>query len=239
MARSQQAHKKLCNVQAMLPAACLFDLDGLLIDTEPLHGQAWRQAASQFGIQLSTEQLFQLRGRRRQNCAEQVLSWIVDHGCQQSPMPTTDNLLAVQQPLARRLLPMARAMPGAADLLANCRQLQLAMALVTSSGREAVALKSADHPWLEILELRVYGDDPELKLGKPYPDPYLLAARRLGVNPRDCWAFEDSPAGVKSAMAAGCKVHVLAPPELDLVERERLYGNPWRFLDSLQQVSFD
>ena len=222
----------------MLPAACLFDLDGLLIDTEPLHGLAWRQAAAQFGIELGDDQLFQLRGRRRQNCAEQVLSWIVDNGCQQSLMPTTDKLLAVQQPLARRLLPLARAMPGAADLLASCRQLQLAMALVTSSGTEAVALKSAAHPWLELLELRVYGDDPELMLGKPSPDPYLLAARRLGVDPSDCWAFEDSPAGVKSAMAAGCKVHVLAPPNLDMAERERLYGVPWRFLDSLQQISF-
>jgi HAD superfamily hydrolase (TIGR01509 family) len=154
-------------------------------------------------------------------------------------MPTIDKLLAVQQPLARRLLPMARAMPGAAELLANCRQLQLAMALVTSSGTDAVALKSAAHPWLELLELRIYGDDPELMLGKPYPDPYLLAARRLGVDPRDCWAFEDSPAGVKSAMAAGCKVPVLAPPVVDLSERERLYGAPWRFLDSLRQVSFD
>jgi pseudouridine-5'-monophosphatase len=223
----------------MLPAACLFDLDGLLIDTEPLHGLAWRQAAAQFGIELGDDQLFQLRGRRRQNCAEQVLSWIVDNGCQQSLMPTTDKLLAVQQPLARRLLPLARAMPGAADLLASCRQLQLAMALVTSSGTEAVALKSAAHPWLELLELRVYGDDPELMLGKPSPDPYLLAARRLGVDPSDCWAFEDSPAGVKSAMAAGCKVHVLAPPNLDMAERERLYGVPWRFLDSLQQISFN
>jgi pseudouridine-5'-monophosphatase len=227
----------------MLPAACLFDLDGLLIDTEPLHGQAWRQAAAQFGIQLSDEQLIQLRGRRRQNCAEKVLSWITAQNCSPSGSfshpPTAEQLLTVRQPLARQLLPKARAIMGAPELLERCRQLKLAMALVTSSGAEAVALKAAPHPWLELLELRVYGDDPELMLGKPYPDPYLLAARRLGVDPSDCWAFEDSPAGAQSAMAAGCRVHVLAPPNIGEAERERLFGKPWRFLTSLQQVTFD
>ncbi|MGB5239460.1 MAG: HAD hydrolase-like protein, partial [Prochlorococcaceae cyanobacterium] len=47
------------------PAACLFDLDGLLLDTEPLHGRAWRQAAREFGLELSDQQLLALRGRRR------------------------------------------------------------------------------------------------------------------------------------------------------------------------------
>ncbi|MGL6134934.1 MAG: HAD-IA family hydrolase, partial [Prochlorococcaceae cyanobacterium] len=52
-------------------------------------------------------------------------------------------------------------------------------------------------------------DDPELESGKPAPDPFLLAARRLGVEPRCCWAFEDSLAGAAAAAAAGCQVVVL------------------------------
>jgi len=56
--------------------------------------------------------------------------------------------------------------------------------------------------------------------GKPHPEPYLLAAERLGVDPRDCVAIEDSPTGVRSALAAGCRVlgvpHVVAiPSDLD------------------------
>jgi len=57
------------------PTAFLFDLDGLLLDTEPIHGRAWSTAARHFGTELSDAQLLSLRGRRRQDCAEQVDRW--------------------------------------------------------------------------------------------------------------------------------------------------------------------
>ena len=58
------------------PIACLFDLDGLLLDTEPLHARAWQEAAEHFGCRLSPEQLLGLRGRRRPDCAAQVIHWM-------------------------------------------------------------------------------------------------------------------------------------------------------------------
>lgn len=189
------------------PAACLFDLDGLLLDTEPLHGRAWREAARHFGVELAHEQLLALRGRRRHDNAHEVRRWIK---AGEGQSPTSEELLAVQQPIARQLLPQASAIDGAAELLTRCRELAIPMALVTSSSREAVARKAAPHPWLELIELRVHGDDPELGQGKPAPDGFLLAARRLGVPAGDCWAFEDSPAGARAALEAGCRVYVLA-----------------------------
>jgi pseudouridine-5'-monophosphatase len=95
-----------------------------------------------------------------------------------------------------------------------------------------VARKAAPHPWLELIELRVHGDDPELRQGKPAPDGYLLAARRLGVAAGDCWAFEDSPAGARAALAAGCRVHVLVPTEMPL----GAYPQNVTLLSSLEQV---
>ena len=93
-----------------LPAACLFDLDGLLLDTEPLHSRGWSEAASHFGAQLSNDQLLQLKGRRRLDCASLVSSWL--------PRPVeSDDLLAVQQPIVRALLPNAKAMPFAQELV--------------------------------------------------------------------------------------------------------------------------
>ncbi len=192
------------------PAACLFDLDGLLLDTEPLHSQAWQEAADHFGLTLSQDQLLALRGRRRLDCAEQVRQWL--RSCALPP-PTVEALLQVRQPIAEALLPGALPMPGARPLLDALTRLAVPMAMVTSSSRAAVALKAAPHPWLAVLAQRVHGDDPELAAGKPAPDPYLLAARRLGVEPQRCWAFEDSLAGVHSATAAGCLVHVLLPSE--------------------------
>lgn len=192
------------------PAACLFDLDGLLLDTEPLHGRAWREAAAHFGAQLAEEHLQQLRGRRRHDCAEQVLRWIAEAGGRCS---STAALLAVRQPIAERLLAQAPAMAGAEALIRRCHQRRWPMALATSSAREAVALKAAPHPWLALITTRVHGDDPELAAGKPAPDVFLLAARRLRVDPRQCWAFEDSAAGAQAALAAGCRVFLLGLAE--------------------------
>ena len=219
-----------------VPAACLFDLDGLLLDTEPCHGQAWREAAAHFGVHLDEGRLLQLRGRRRLENAEQVCAWIAERGV--SP-PSIASLLAVQQPISRSLLPHATAMEGARELLRQCTERSVPMALVTSSSHASLALKTASHPWLEAIQVRILGDDPALAAGKPEPDPFLLAAERLGVAPQACWAFEDSPAGARSAAAAGCRVHVLLPPGLSEGERERLYPGDWIFLESLLQLRFE
>lgn len=184
------------------PAACLFDLDGLLLNTEPLHGHAWAEAAAHFGGHLRDEDLLQLRGRRRQDCAQQVDDWL----------PTsvgTEALLEVQQPIVKRLLPKAEAMPAAENLIRFCHGENIPMALVTSSGEESVSIKSGPHPWLALIDIRVHGDDPALSAGKPDPAPFLLAARRLEVDPQKCWALEDSRAGTAAASAAGCRVWVL------------------------------
>jgi HAD superfamily hydrolase (TIGR01509 family) len=211
------------------PAACLFDLDGLLLDTEPLHARAWRQAAQAFGTQLQERQLLQLRGRRRHDCADQVLAWIRADGHHCS---SREELLAVRQPIAERYLPLAAPMPGAETLVRRCQALAVPMALATSSSRSAVELKLAPHPWLALIGTRVHGDDPGLRAGKPAPDVFLLAAERLGVDPRCCWAFEDSPAGAQAAAAAGCRVFVLRSEATTAAS----FPTGAMLLDSLQQV---
>ncbi|MEB3166635.1 MAG: HAD family phosphatase [Cyanobacteriota bacterium] len=216
------------------PAACLFDLDGLLLDTEPLHARAWREAAAHFGCALRSDQLLQLRGRRRCECTEQVIAWIA--AAQPAMPPTPAALLAVRQPIAEALLVQAQPMPGAAALIRRCQELAIPMALATSSSRAAVALKAEPHPWLGAIQTRVHGDDPELRAGKPAPDVFLLAASRLGVNPTACWAFEDSPAGARAAWQAGCRVLVVAPPEFTEPERLALYPQAHQLLNSLQEV---
>ena len=220
----------------VLPAACLFDLDGLLLDTEPLHGRAWREAAARFARPLSDSELLELRGRRRGENGERVRQWIAEAG---APPPSVEELLAVQQPIARRLLGEARAMPGAAELVASCGRLGVPKARVTSSSSASLAVKCGGHPWLAGMDEVILGDDPELGAGKPAPDPFLLAARRLGVAARDCWAFEDSPAGARSAAAAGCRVHVLLPAELGREEVRQLYDQEWVFLSSLREVKLE
>jgi HAD superfamily hydrolase (TIGR01509 family) len=214
------------------PAACLFDLDGLLLDTEPAHAHAWQEAARRFGRPLAQDELLALRGRRRLDCAAQVRRWIAAAG---GPQLSDEELLAVRQPIAEALLARSPAMPGAEALVRRCLKLGIPMALATSSSRPAVEIKVAPHPWMALITERVYGDDPELDSGKPDPDPFLLAARRLGVAPGACWAFEDSMAGVAAALAAGCLVHVLLPPGVGC----EAYPDGVRCLSSLEDVRLD
>ena len=188
-----------------MPEAFLFDLDGVLLDTEPLHAIAWRQAASHFGSDLSDSQLGQLQGKRRLENARQVCSWI-------SQPISPEQLLAVRQPIASALMASAPAMPGAESLVRYIHSLNLPMALVTSSERASMLLKISRHSWVKLLRLQVCGDDHALKAGKPAPDPYQLGALKLHVKPQDCWAIEDSDAGCQSAAAAGCVVWRLLQP---------------------------
>ncbi len=170
-----------------------------MIDTEPLHARAWQQAALHFGTDMESNQLIQLQGRRRLDNAKLVCSWI------EQPI-TPDQLLAVRQPIAEQLLPEAKAMEGAESLVRTAERLGIATALVTSSARASVRHKTSNHPWVNRLQLMVCGDDPDLKAGKPAPDPFRLGADRLKVKAEECWAFEDSRAGCESALAAGCFV---------------------------------
>ena len=184
------------------PQACLFDLDGVLLDTESLHSQAWSEAARNFGAKLTTKQLMLLKGRRRQDCLEKLIDWI-DH-----PVPI-ERLRSVHRPISMNLLKEAKPMPGAEKLIEWCFYNNLPMALVTSSSSESVAFKCHPHPWLNKIKVRVLGDDKNLLSGKPSPDPYLLAAQKLGVKTKLCWAIEDSQSGCKSALDAKCKVWLL------------------------------
>ena len=187
------------NQPSAVPQACLFDLDGLLLDTEPLHARAWSEAADHFGTQLTAAQLLRLQGRRRLDNANRVCSWL-------NADVTPDQLLMVRQPIAVKLLPFAPAIDGAEALLSSAQRSNIPIALVTSSDKPSVMNKITHHPWLGPWITMVCGDDPELKAGKPEADPYLLAAKRLNVQPEHCWAFEDSEAGTLSALTAGCIV---------------------------------
>ena len=102
-----------------------------------------------------------------------------------------------------------------------------------SNGNTSTREVSISVPWLEAIQERVHGDDPELKRGKPHPDVFQLAAQRLGVNCADSWAFEDSPAGAEAALAAGCRVLVVPAPGAD---RQRYPREGLQMLTSLVDV---
>ena len=197
------------------PKAFLFDLDGVLIDSEPLHGQAWKETASLYHLNLTQSQLNLLRGRRRVDCAQEIIKLIPS-------VVKIDELLNLHKPISRRLILSAQAMSGSESLIKWCHKNNIPMALVTSSSSESLQIKTARHKWMNLFSIKILGDDKSLLKGKPAPDPYLLAAEKLNKDPHECWAVEDSISGVSSALNAGCYVLFLKEKGEKLTEKDFL-----------------
>ena len=134
------------------PEAILFDLDGVLLDTEPLLANAWSETAKEYNHSLSIDKLLELKGRRRIDCAKKVLKWIN----KESPL---EELLIIQKLKVDKVLTKAKPFKGAIELINFCINTNLPIALVTSSSSESFKIKSSVNPWLNLFKTKVLGDD--------------------------------------------------------------------------------
>ncbi|ABM72765.1 Predicted phosphatase/phosphohexomutase [Prochlorococcus marinus str. MIT 9515] len=181
------------------PEAILFDLDGVLLDTEPLLAYAWNETAKEYNHYLSNDNLLQLKGRRRRDCAKKVCKWINKEN-------SIEELLITQKLKVDKQLSKAKPFKGAIDLIKFCINTKLPIALVTSSSSQSFKIKSSSNSWLNLFETKILGDDKFISAGKPSPDPYLRALKILDVNPFKTWVIEDSYAGSVSGLRAGCNL---------------------------------
>ena len=181
------------------PEAILFDLDGVLLDTEPLLAKAWVETAKEYNHNLSNDKLLALKGRRRIDCAKKVLTWINKEN-------SIEKLLFTQKLKVDKQLTKAKPFKGAIDLIKFCINTKLPIALVTSSSKDSFKIKSSVNPWLNLFETKILGDDKFISAGKPAPDPYLKALKILGADPKKTWVIEDSYAGSISALKAECNL---------------------------------
>ena len=200
------------------PKAFLFDLDGVLLNTEPLNRLAWRETSKFFGSDASNEQLNKLLGRRKIECAHELINW-------NKRNINIEELINAHKTIQRKFLKEVKEIPGAQRIVKFCINKNIPIALVTSSTSESVAYKSRNNKWLDQIKIRVYGDNPEIKKGKPYAEPYLLAAKMLNVDPKSCWAIEDSDVGVRSAISAGCQVWKLCDIDYAGMDNKRKNTN--------------
>nr|WP_083862814.1 HAD family phosphatase [Gordonia soli] len=185
------------------PAAVLWDMDGTLLDTEPLWDVAMADLARRHGVEMSTE----LRESTLGNSLEDAMAKVFDAAgldpeARDHPGEARWVLDRVTELFADEL-PWR---PGARDTLDLVAAVGIPMALVTNTVRELtdVALRTIG---VERFTATVCGD--EVPVGKPAPDLYLRAADLLGVDPGACVAVEDSPTGSAAATAAGCPTLVV------------------------------
>jgi pseudouridine 5'-phosphatase len=209
--------------------AFIFDLDGTLVDTEPLYTRAIQEVVAPFGKTYDWELKAQCMG----NAATESARIIVER----LALPLTpEGFLARRRPVLERLFQSVPEVAGAGALLHRLAQRGFALALATSSDRRLLTLKTRHHGWMSHFATVVCADDAELLRPKPAPDIFLLAAERLGASPGACVVFEDSPAGVRAGVEAGMRVIALCDPALDpklLAGAERIIGS-FAELDSLE-----
>lgn len=191
-----------------LPAAVLWDMDGTLVDTEPYWIASEFALATTYGGTWSHEHGLAIVGGDLIDSA----TYIRQHmGIDRTPVQIVEELLDGVIERVRRRVPWQ---PGARELLGALRDLEVPCALVTMSWRRFVEPVVAALPEGSFAAV-VCGD--EVAHGKPHPEPYRRAAELLGFAPSQAVAIEDSPTGVASAEAAGCRVlvvpsHVPVPP---------------------------
>ena len=185
------------------PEAILFDLDGVLLDTEPLLASAWQETLREYNFSLSDEKLKQLKGRRKIDCANMIIQWV-------NQEISIENLITLQKKKLSNQLYKSKPFKGAIDLINFCLGIKLPIALVTSSSSESFKIKSLHNPWLDLFKIRILGDDKSISNGKPSPDPYLKAIEILKVNPNKSWVVEDSYAGSLAGLKAGCNLYLFS-----------------------------
>jgi len=186
----------------------IFDLDGVLLDTEPLYTQATQAVLDEFGKRFTWEVKQHMMGRSDIVSAEILIDWF--------DLPiSADDYLGRRNRVLDRLIAECAPVEGAPELVALLTQQRVPMAIATSSRRAVFQLKRVQHEWLDAVDAIVCGDDPEVGAFKPAPDIFLVAARRFGVEPARCVVFEDSPAGVAAGASAGMQVVAVVDPMLD------------------------
>ncbi|XP_031621655.1 pseudouridine-5'-phosphatase-like [Contarinia nasturtii] len=198
---------------------CLFDMDGLLLNTEHIYTQITKQILEEQRCdeKYTGDVKVTLMGGQSNEVANAIIK-------RYNLSMTVDELLARQRELASNLMPTAELLPGVEKLLHHLSSHNVPIALATSSSKMMYDLKTVRHTKLfELFDHKVYGSsDPEVLHGKPAPDIFIVAARRFPdqPSPSKCLVFEDAPNGVKAAVAANCQV-VMVPEDYVTAEMRK------------------
>jgi HAD superfamily hydrolase (TIGR01509 family) len=184
--------------------AYLFDCDGTIVDSMPLHYSAWKKALAEWNCSFE-EQLFYAWGGRP---VTEIIAALNQRDGLNMPV---DAVARRKEDLYFELLPQIRAIPEVVEHI-EAKHGHIPLAVVSGSRRDSVLGSLTALHLIEKFDVLVCAED--YARGKPAPDCFLVAAQRLGVAPEDCLVFEDTDLGIEAAKAAGmASVRVPAPLE--------------------------
>ncbi len=209
----------------------LWDNDGVLVDTERLYFQAYRNVLREVGVELTRDLYIDISLHR----GESTLDLAAERGLD------GDQIEQLRIQRNQHYADMLRTTPcmieGVEDVLSELHG-QVRMGVVTSSRRDHFDIIHAQSGWMKYFDFVVARED--YPRSKPHPDPYLTALDRHRLSAADCFAIEDSPRGLASATAAGLRCYVL-PNELTtqgtFIGAHRILRNVRQVLDEVQQIT--
>jgi len=207
--------------------AVVFDMDGLLLDSERKSQEVLIKAAQVLGLDFPPEQAIKMVGRNAPSGYQYLTRLFGGESTAQAFITVRDQLYEEEFEAGR--IPLK---PGVLELLDTLDEFKIRRAIATSTMRGVALRKLEKVNIVERFDLIVCGD--EVVNGKPAPDIYLKATSLLGVRPQHCLACEDSPPGIEAAYTAGLRA-ILVP---DLITpTERMIGHAWRVFPSLHEVA--
>ena len=171
----------------------LFDLDGTLVNSQPAVERAWIKLAQE--AQIPLEKMVGLHGIP----AEQSLRMLLENRSEDEIKSWIDRIEFLESSDTKGV----EAIPGAKTLLNELNKRNISWTIVTSC-TTSLAISRVKAAGIEMPNHSVTFND--VKLGKPHPEPFILGAKRIGLDPSQCWVIEDAPAGVRSGKSAGCTV---------------------------------
>ena len=183
----------------------LFDMDGILLDSETLYSRFWREACGVYGFSMSYEQSLAMRSLGRQLGARILREFFgpeADYTAIRNKRIELMDAHVAGHGIALK--------PGTRELLVFLKEAGIPAAITSSSPIEKIREYMAFHGLQDCFAALCSGRDTPR--GKPEPDIYLHGAAMLGLPPESCLALEDSPAGIRSAHRAGC-LTVMVPDQ--------------------------
>jgi beta-phosphoglucomutase len=177
--------------------ALIFDMDGVVLSSPPMHLQSWQETLAQLGIELTADDLYPLEGMPTERTAQALTERLLGKACSGEEA----RRLAQEKRVRFGEIFQPGLVGGIGPLLHDMQGRGYGMGLVTGSARSVVEESLAPTGVKEMFEAIITGDDVEK--GKPDPGPYQRAAARLGIPPEECLVVENAPLGIRAARSAG------------------------------------
>ncbi|MGD8490127.1 MAG: HAD-IA family hydrolase [Anaerolineae bacterium] len=177
--------------------AIILDMDGVVLDSPPLHALTWQRTLAPLGVDMTAGDLYPLEGMPTEHTAQRLTEILLGQPCSEEQ---ARELAATKRALFRELF-TPTFVPGIVPLLHDLRGRGYRLALVTGSAQSVVDESLAPSGLVDMFDIIVTGD--RVTHGKPHPEPYRTAAAQLGLPPAQCLAVENAPLGIQSARRAG------------------------------------